>query len=488
MNGLLAAFTAPFVFTAVVLAVRRVPRLRDAAVVVGALALAACVLALAPGVLAGERPELLLAEVAPGLRLAFRLEPLGLIYALVASLLFVPTAFYAIGYAHATKLRHPARFHAAFQLSMGAAMGIAFSANLFTLFVFYELMTLVTYPLVAHAGTDRAKEGARRYLTILLGTSLSLLFVAIAWTWALAGSLEFREGGLLGAELTPGVAAVLLGLFAWGFGKAALMPLHGWLPSAMVAPTPVSALLHAVAVVKAGVFAITKVVLFVFGLDALRGLGASEWLILVAGASLVISGWIAIRQDELKRRLAYSTVSQLAYITLGAALATRAGAEGASLQIVAHAAGKITLFFAAGCIQVASGRTKVSQLAGIGRHMPVTMTCFAIGSLSIIGLPPAAGVVAKLSLLQGAAQAQSWAALAALAVGTLLAVGYLAPVVHAAFLQEESATAAGAVEGIREAPPLMLGAIVLTTLLTLLFFFFPGPFLDLAAAAAGGAS
>ena len=484
----LVALLLPILSAAAILMAKRRPRLRDAIVVVAPLGLAACVLALTPAILAGETPRLLLAGVAPGLELALAPEQLGLIYALVASLLFVPTAAYALGYARASKLKKPARFHAGFQLSMAAAMGIAFSANLFTLFVFYELMTLVTYPLVAHADTPRARAGAKRYLTILLGSSLALLFVAIAWTWNLAGTLEFARGGILGDDVPAGVIVVLLGLFAWGFAKAALMPLHSWLPSAMVAPTPVSALLHAVAVVKAGVFGITKVVVAVFGLDLLAGLGASDWLVLVASASLIVSGWIALRQDELKRRLAYSTVSQLAYVTLGAALATSYGVAGAAMQIAVHAVGKISLFFAAGCIQVASGRTKVSQLDGIGRRMPVTMTCFAIAAVSVIGLPPTAGVLSKWYLLRGAAQAESVVAMAALVIGTLLAVGYLAPILSAAFFRAEpQSPVAGATEakGIREAPPLMLIAISLTALGSLLLFLFPGPLVQLAEMAVG---
>jgi multicomponent Na+:H+ antiporter subunit D len=481
-----AALLIPVFAAAAILAAKRHPRLRDALVVVAALALAACVLGLSPSILAGEAPRVLLVQVAPGLELALAPEPLGLIYALVASLLFVPTAAYALGYARASNLKKPARFHAGFQLAMAAAMGIAFSANLFTLFVFYELMTLVTYPLVAHAETQRAREGARRYLTILLGSSLGLLFAAIAWTFSLAGTLEFAPGGILSHDLPKGVLVLLLALFAWGFGKAALMPLHGWLPSAMVAPTPVSALLHAVAVVKAGVFGITKVVVAIFGLDVLAGLGASDWLVLVAAASLVVSGWIALRQDELKRRLAYSTVSQLAYVTLGAALATSYGAAGAALQIATHAAGKITLFFAAGCIQVASARTKVSQLDGIGRRMPVTMTCFVIASISVIGLPPCAGVISKWYLLRGAAQAESAVAAAAIIIGTLLAIGYLAPIVSAAFFRAEPHSPVERTqEKVQEAPPLMLVAICLTALTTLLLFLFPGTLTELAELAVG---
>jgi multicomponent Na+:H+ antiporter subunit D len=388
----------------------------------------------------------------------------------------------------ATESKHQTRYHACFALSMTCAVGIAFAANLFTLFVFYELMTLCTYPLVAHAGTQRAREGGRRYLTYLLGTSLSLLFAAIALTWSLAGTLDFRAGGTIGADLPTGVLVLLLGLFAFGFGKAALMPLHAWLPAAMVAPTPVSALLHAVAVVKAGVFAITKVIVFVLGTDTLAATGASDWLVAVAAAGLVLSGWIALRQDELKRRLAYSTVSQLAYVTLAAALATPLAVVGAAVQVAAHAVGKITLFFAAGSIQVATGRTKVSQLDGIARRMPITMTAFAIGSLSIIGLPPAAGLVGKWFILRGAFEADEPLAVAALAVGTLLSIGYLVPILQAAFLREERVAAIETEVRVQEAPWPMTVAVGVTALLTVLLFLFPGPLLDIAALIAGPAA
>ena len=357
-----------------------------------------------------------------------------------------------------------------------------FASNLFTLFVFYELMTLVTYPLVAHAGTPRAREGARTYLAMLLGTSLGPLFLGIAVTWSVAGTLEFRSGGVLAGDTPAWLTALLLGLFAYGFGKAALMPLHSWLPAAMVAPTPVSALLHAVAVVKAGVFAVTKIVVYVIGTETLLRQGSADWLVVVAGLGLVVAGAIAMRQDDLKRRLAYSTVSQLAYVTLAAAIATPAAIAGAALQIAAHAAAKITLFFAAGCIQVASGRTRVSQLDGIGRRMPITMAAFAIGSLSLIGLPPAAGLVSKWSILRGAAEAERPFAFAVLAIGTLLAIGYLSPIVHAAFFRPEPQ---GPIDGGRphgEAPWPMVLAISATAIVTVLIFFFPDPLVRLAEA------
>ena len=300
----------------------------------------------------GASLNLILLEIVPQLRLAFALEPLGLLFALVASGLWVVTSIYSIGYMRAHHEAHQTRFYTCFALTLGAAMGIALAGNLVTLFVFYEAMTLVTYPLVTHYGTETAVRAGRVYLGYLLGTSIGLLLLAVTWTWILAGTLDFQKGGFLAGKADRTTLLVLLALYAFGIGKAALMPFHRWLPAAMVAPTPVSALLHAVAVVKAGVFSVMKIVLYVFGTDLLHETGLSVWLMYVAGATILIASLIALIQDDLKARLAYSTVSQLSYIVLGAALANPAGILGGSMHILMHAFGKITLFFCAGAIAV----------------------------------------------------------------------------------------------------------------------------------------
>ena len=291
--------------------------------------------------------------VMPGLDIAFHIEPLGLLFALVASGLWIVTHLYAIGYMRGNKEENHTRFFACFSFAIGATLGIAFSANMFSLFIFYEILTLSTYPLVAHKGTEEAKRGARVYLGVLLGTSIGLQLVAVVWTWFVAGTLDFTQGGILEGKIAGPMVAVLLALYAFGIGKAALMPFHRWLPAAMVAPTPVSALLHAVAVVKAGVFTMLKVGVYIFGIDFLAQTGASEWLMWLAAFSILAASIIAMTKDNLKARLAYSTVSQLSYITLGMALATSMGAIGGGMHIAMHAMGKITLFMCAGAIYVA---------------------------------------------------------------------------------------------------------------------------------------
>jgi multicomponent Na+:H+ antiporter subunit D len=369
-----------------------------------------------------------LLDVVPGLTLAFKVEPLGLLFALVASSLWIVNSIYSIGYMRANEEPRQTGFYVCFAVALGSTMGLAFARNLFTLFLFYELLTLSTYPLVTHHSDKEAVLGGRVYLLLLLGSSLLLLLPAIVVTTMLAGTMEFKAGGILPGDIGAGTVGILLGLYAFGIGKAALMPLHFWLPSAMVAPTPVSALLHAVAVVKAGVFTVLKVVIYVFGVDALAASGASRWLMVVACATLLLASAIAMTKDNLKARLAYSTVSQLAYVVLGAALAVSAGIIGGALQIAMHAVGKITLFFCAGAIYTAAHKTEISEMTGLGRKMPWTFAAFFIGALSIIGLPPLGGSWSKWWLMLGALDAGQIAVVAVLTLSSLLNVIYLLPI------------------------------------------------------------
>jgi len=411
----------------------RWPNLREAVTLATASLLLACVLGLLPTVLGGSLPQLFVLEMLPGLALGFRVEPLGMLFALVASGLWLVNSVYSIGYMRGNDEHDQTRFYVCFALALASTMGIAFAGNLLTLFLFYEMLTLVTWPLVTHHGDAEAKQGGRVYLGFLLGTSIALLLPAVIATWAIAGSLDFAPGGILAGKASGSVIGGLLALYMFGIGKAARMPCHRWLPAAMVAPTPVSALLHAVAVVKAGVFVVLKVIVYVFGVEALAGVRAADWLPAVAGFTIVAASVVALRSDNLKRRLAYSTVSQLSYVVLAAALLTPLSVAAAALHIATHAVGKITLFFAAGAIYTAAGKTEVSQLDGIGRRMPWTMAAFAIGALSLTGIPPFAGFLSKWMMFQGAAQAGNAMAIAVLALSTLLNAAYFVPIVYRAF-------------------------------------------------------
>ena len=444
---------------AVVLAGSR-PNLREAMSLGAGVVLLALVVRLLPRVLSGDWPATVLAEPIPGLALAFSAEPLGVLFGLIASFLWIVTTVYSIGYMRGHGEAHQTRFYAFFAIAMGCTMGVAFADNLFTLFVFYEVLTLSTYPLVTHAGTREARQGGRTYLGILMATSMGFLLLAVVWTWQLTGNVRFTSGGILAGAASPLVIGILFALYVFGIGKAALMPFHRWLPAAMVAPTPVSALLHAVAVVKAGVFAIVKITVYIFGLDLLRDTGVTDWLLWVAAVTILVASVIALRQDNLKARLAYSTVSQLSYIVMGALLVNSTALVGSTLHLATHAFGKITLFFCAGAILVASHKTKVSQLDGLGRQMPWTMGAFFLASLSIVGLPPMGGMWSKWYLALGAIDAGYAVLVGVLMASTLLNIAYLIPVPIRAFVGK--ADDAGGDIQIREAPIACLLAMGVT--------------------------
>jgi len=469
--ALALALGIPVLGAAFIALLGKSPNLREAATLTTAVALAFVVAYLVE--VAPSEPELRLAELVPGLELAFKLEPLGALFAAVAAGLWIVNSLYSIGYMRGNGETHQTRFYVCFAIAIAAAMGVALSANLLTLFLFYEVLTLSTYPLVTHKGDDKAKRGGKIYLSILLGTSVGFLLPAVIATQFFAGSTDFIAGGLLEGQVTPVVSSVLLVLFAFGIGKAALMPVHPWLPNAMVAPTPVSALLHAVAVVKAGVFSMLKVGVYIFGMDLLQHTPAAQALAWVAGVSIVLSSVIAMTKDNLKARLAFSTISQLSYVTLGVMLASPLAMLGGALQIVMHAWGKITLFMSAGAIYTATKKTEISQMRGLGRYMPLLFIAYTVGALSIIGLPPLGGMWPKLYLMQGALDAGQGLLIAALIASSLLNVAYLLPLSARGFFSAPEEP------GLKKQPPaLVILPPVITACGALLLFFLIGPLTD----------
>jgi len=463
-----------------IVATRNNPNLREGVSLVTSLLVLYFVLNLYEGLGNGETISLVWWQLLPGLEISFSIEPLGMIFALVASFLWPITTIYAIGYMRGHNEENQTRFYCYFAVAISCVMGIAFAGNLFTLFVFYEVLTLSTYPLVTHAGTEKAKNGGRVYLGILLGTSIAFFLLAIVGTWFVSGTLDFTPGGVFGAEANVTVLSVLLILFVFGIGKAAIMPFHRWLPAAMVAPTPVSALLHAVAVVKAGVFTVLKVCVYIFGIDLLSILPSTQALAYLAGATIILSSIVAMRQDNLKARLAYSTVSQLGYITLGALLASSMGVVGGAMHIATHAFGKITLFFCAGAILVAAHKSKVSEMRGLGRYMPITMAAFLIASLSIIGLPPTGGTWSKWYLLLGTLETHQWVLMGVLMMSSLLNIAYLLPIPIRAFFPGGEAVPDKV--PMKEAPLPSLIALSITTAGCVVLFFYPQPLYELAKA------
>ncbi len=455
---------------------RKQPNLREAATVTAGVLKFSIVLMMLPGVLSGKIYEFTFLEILEGIPLQFRVDALGMLFALVASFLWILTSFYAMGYMRGLNEHAQTRFFSFFAISLSATLGVAFAANLLTLYVFYEMLSLATYPLVTHHQDKEARSGGRTYLTYLLGTSVGFVLPAMVFCYLKSDSaISFTEVQNWTDVLGSTEVLILLLLFVWGFAKAGVMPFHSWLPNAMVAPTPVSALLHAVAVVKVGVFCILRVFTGVFGVDFLHGLDVTWVISWIAAFTVLTSSLIALTQDNLKRRLAFSTIGQLSYIVLGVSLVTPLGVTGSMLHIAMHACGKITLFFCAGAIYVAAHKKYISEIVGIGRHMPLTMIAFTIGSLSVIGLPITGGLVSKWYLVMGTAESGQIALLVVFLISSILNAAYFLPIVYQAFFKEPSAELAE----VKEAPRLCLVPLLITASLSVVLFIYPKPLLSL---------
>ena len=411
--------------------------------------------------------------ILPNLEFSLRVDALGFLFAAVASFLWILTTLYSIGYMRSLKEHSQARYFVCFALALTGALGVAFSGNLLTLFLFYELITVSTYLLVVHDETKEAYSAGTKYLTYLMGTGKLFFLPAIVFTYGLTGTLQFKSGGIL-SGVDPVWAGLILVLFVAGVAKTGVMPFHNWLPSAMVAPTPVSALLHAVAVVKAGVFTIVRIVVSTYGIDFLSHLGLGVVMAFFASITVVGASIVALRQDNLKMRLAYSTISQLSYVILGVMLLTPDGVRGSILQIVAHAFGKITMFFCAGAIYVGIHKKYISEMAGIGKTMPWTMGAFTVGAFSMIGVPPFAGFAVKWRLLLGAVEARQVLIVAVLLGSTMLNAAYFLPILKTAYFDKSDDA-----HHQHEAPLIMRVALVSTAVGTLLVGLFSDFFVGL---------
>lgn len=463
----------------IILTGERNPNLREFWSVMAGVLKFALVVSMVPAILDGKTYEYTLFHLLPGIDIKFKADAFGILFALGASFLWILTTFYSIGYMRSINAHAQTRYYACFAISLSTTMGVAFSANLFTMFLFYEGLTIITYPLVAHKDDAESKAGARKYVIYLLGAAKAFLLAAIILTYNLAGTLEFAKGGIFPASVQSDhtvLLSIVFLLFVFGFAKCAIMPFHGWLPAAMVAPTPVSALLHAVAVVKTGVFTVLSVIFFVFGTDLLKDLGINKALVFLASFTLIMASVIALSRDNLKARLAFSTVSQLSYILLGAAILTPSGVIGGVSHITMHAFAKITLFFCAGSIYISAHKTEISQLSGIARKMPWTMTAFSIGTMNMIGIPLVGGFISKWNLLAGSLEAGSITILAVLLTSSLLNAAYFVPVVYKAFFENEHN---GHREEIRE-NPYMVVPLFLTAICTFVLGVYPDFVLRLA--------
>ncbi|HWW03156.1 MAG TPA: monovalent cation/H+ antiporter subunit D family protein [Candidatus Acidoferrum sp.] len=482
---LLLAVLAPLVGAGLVMLNGKRPNVRETCSFAAAVVLFALTASMIPLVLQGKMLHLTVFQLIPsdakstGLSFALRADALSMVFALSASFLWILTVFYSAGYMRGLQEHAQTRFNTCFALALFGAVGCALSDNLLTMYLFYEIVSICTYPLVAHHQDEESYEGGRKYLVYLTATAKGLVLPAMVLLYVLSGTLDFATNihtGIIPNTVHHGIIAALYACCILGFAKNGVMPFHNWLPSAMVAPTPVSALLHAVAVVKVGVFSTVRVMLYVFGTDLMRDLNLGLPTAYFVSITIVVGSIIALSKDNLKARLAYSTVSQLSYVILGVALLTVPGIQGGIIQIANHAFAKITLFFCAGAIYVATHKKNISEMSGLGRAMPITFAAFGLASLSMIGAPPVAGFVTKWYLLNGAWDANSVGIIVVLLVSTLLNAAYFAPVVYQGFFGKTSE--ADIKHKYTEAHPALVVPLSITAVISVLIGLFPNFFMQ----------
>jgi len=478
----LAVFVS--VMAAVLIVLSRKHRdLRESWTILASIIKFIIIVSMLPNILNGDTISYRLFTILPNISFAFRVDAFGLFFGILASSLWILTSLYSIGYMRNLNEHSQTRYFACFAIALSSTIGVAFSANLLTLFIFYEILTLTTYPLVIHKETPEAKSAGRKYLVYTLSGGVVLLF-AIILTYSLANTLDFTNNGFINAHTSVETLRFLFLLYMIGFGvKSAFMPLHSWLPTAMIAPTPVSALLHAVAVVKAGIFGVLRTIYFVFGTDLLYSLNLGIALAYFVSFTIIIASMFALMQDNLKKRLAYSTISQLSYIALGAALLNKSGLIGGVLHIAHHAFMKITLFFCAGAIYVTTKKENISEMDGIGRDMPITMLMFFICVLGMCGFPPVCGFVSKWYLILGSIEANQLPLVIVLLASALLNIAYFFPIVIRAFFKKPKNNTEYRYEHkyrYKEAPLSMLIPITLTAIISVIMGIFPdAPYLFL---------
>lgn len=483
---LLVALLVPLIGTLGVMFKGKDENVREGISCVSSLILFAIVLSLVPSIKAGKTLVCHLFTILPGVSITLRADSMSMIFAIVASSLWTIAVFYSMGYMRGLKEHAQTRFNACFALAIFGAIGVAFSDNLFTLYLFYEIVSVCTYPLVAHHQDKEGYDGARKYIVYLTTTAKALLLPAMILIYVLTGTLDFStniQTGIFGPEADKGLVIMLYIFCLLGFAKNGIMPLHHWLPGAMVAPTPVSALLHAVAVVKVGVFCTTRVMLYTFGTDLMGALNLGIPTAYFVGFTILMASIIALTKDNLKARLAYSTVSQLSYIIMGVALLTDIGIQGGLIHIVNHGFSKITLFFCAGAIYVATHKKDISEMDGLGKTMPLTFAAFGIASLSMIGAPPVAGFITKWNLLVGSIQAHQLGILLILIASTVLNAAYFAPVTYRAFFGKRPE--GEPYQGIKEAPLSMLIPILIACIISVIIGIYPNFMMDFVKAVTG---
>ena len=476
------AVAVPLLGGALIVATRRSPNIREGCGLVAAALMVLVTLSMIPTVLAGNTLHYTLFSLTndSALSLSFRVDAMGLLFALHAALLWILITPFSIGYVRSLKEHAQTRYHLCIALVMSATMGVAFADNLLTLYLFYEFCSFFVYPLVVHSETKEMFAKGNKYCFYVFGWAKLFLLASLV-AYGLSGTMDFNPAGFFPSGTDSFLLTLIFILFLVGITKAVIVPFHAWLPPAMLAPLPVITI-HHIGGCGVGAFAILRVAYYMFGLETLKDLNLGLPLIIAASFTIIATSIMAFKRDDLKARLIYSTIGQISYTLLGAALLVPAGLTGGLLQLITHAFGKILLFFCVGAIFVVSGKTKVSELNGIGKKMPITMAAFTIGALSIIGFPPTAGFMSKWYLVFGAAEAGQYGAVAVLVASSILSASYLLPIVYAAYFKD---LPAGETAERREAPSIMLVPIILTAIGTLVIFFAPSVFIDLASIAWG---
>lgn len=474
--AILVSLTGGFL---ILLTGERSRNLRETWTILAAVTKCSIVLSMIPTILDGNVIEYTIISLAPGLLIQLRVDAFGLLFAILASCLWIATSFYSIGYMRGLNEHAQTRFFFCFAVALFATLGIAFSANLLTLFIFYETLTMATYPLVSHKETPDAIKGGRKYLTYTLTAGVVIL-LSLAIMYYFTGTLDFKPGGFIAGNVSEEMIKFLFITLVLGFGvKAGMMPFHEWLPTAMVAPTPVSALLHAVAVVKAGVFCVLRVLLYVFGPDLLHDTGL--WLLLAYFVSftIIVSCFFALAQDNIKRRLAFSTINNLSIIILGAALLSSSAIKGGMLHIAYHGFMKITLFFVAGAIYVKAHKQNVSELNGLGKQMPMTFGAFALGAMGVSGIPPLCGFISKWYLCLGSLEANEIFFLFVFLTSAFLDAAFFFPIIYRAFFKNPGEDVKPHFD---EASMFMVVPLTATAVISLVLGIFPNallPFLEI---------
>ncbi len=470
------AILCPTIASLLILVSGRRPNLRESWTIIGSALLFLTVISMTPFVLKEGPIECTLFNLFPGIDFAFKVDAFGLVFATTSSSLWILVSLYSIGYMRSLEEHAQTRYYFCFAIALLGAIGIALSANLVTMFIFYEILTISTYPLVAHDETPEAIYAGHKYLAYLLTGGVFFLF-GILMTYYLVGTTDFSNHGILQPALGSSsklTLQIVFFCFLVGFMKAAWMPLHSWLPTAMAAPTPVSALLHAVAVVKAGVFGIIKIVCYLYGIDLMHELGLGLALGILACFTVIVANFYAMGQNNLKRLLAYSTINQLSFIILGAALLSPMAAIGAMIHIFFHGFMKITLFLCAGAIMVVTGKKEISQMAGVGRAMPITMMAFTVTAMGMCSIPPLPGFISKWYFCLGTIQAGNMAFLLVALTASILDLVYFFPIVRTAFFDRPAET-----RGKETGRPLYLFMIIplaITGIFSIILCLFPNMF------------